>query len=400
MKSSPSKPEVPELKESIAPGKKTRKRSLRRRIIFYLFPYLVLIILLLGIELGTRVFLPHVPSLDLYVRGQDRINIESYQQERTFEGDATLGWKLMPNLENRWWDYTTFSTNSLGIRPDREIGSKPHNGIRVLCLGDSVTFGYRVPESFPEAPLNFNRDHHPYPVLLEQMLADNNPDRPVEVLNLSTPGYTTHQGLAWLRRDIEKFKPDLITVNFGWNDTDHRPQSDRLSIPTDRWNITRRWLSAQSQAVIYASRWLESSLQKIGVAKNKSDQVLPWQPNVRRVSEAEYVENILAIADLAQKHDARVVVIGQVYRDSKTNPDQARLITQYRRSLATSMKEHNIPYLEIPELTEAANPENAGLFGELIHPNYIGHQLMADRLWQFLAEQGILADLELNANPS
>jgi lysophospholipase L1-like esterase len=391
MKSSPVKPEV---SKSIAPTKPERQRSLRRQIIFYLFPYLILILILAGIEIGTRIFLPHVPSLDLYVRGQDRVNIEAYQQERTFEGDAWLGWKLAPNLENRWWDYTTFSTNSLGIRHDREITNKPNNGIRILCLGDSVTFGYRVPESFPEDHLNFNPDHQPYPLLLEQRLRNSNPDRSIEVIDMATPGYTTHQGLAWLKRDIAKFKPDLVTVNFGWNDTDVRPESDRQTLPTDRWSVTRRWLSARSQAVIYASRWLESSLQKLSGGHPNPNQ--PWQPGVTRVSEQEYLDNILAISDLAQQHGAKVVVIAQVYRDPKTNPFQANIITKYRRSLAATMTSKNIPYLEIPQLTEAAYPDNAGLFGELIHPNYIGHQLMADELLQTLASQGILTELDLN----
>ena len=74
-------------------------------------------------------------------------------------------------------------------------------------------------------------------------------------------------------------------------------------------------------------------------------------------------------------------MIGAPYRDSVTNPAEAQLMTQYRAWLKSEMQQSQTPYLEILELTEAAGSVNQGFFGELIHPNHMGHRLMASDCW-------------------
>jgi len=45
------------------------------------------------------------------------------------------------------------------------------------------------------------------------------------------------------------------------------------------------------------------------------------------------------------------------------------------------MRQRGIPFLEIRELTEEAYPSNEGWFGERIHPNHMGHRLIASELF-------------------
>jgi hypothetical protein len=84
-----------------------------------------------------------------------------------------------------------------------------------------------------------------------------------------------------------------------------------------------------------------------------------------------------------------VIVIGAPYRDSVTNPPEAALMTHYRKLLRTHMKQKGISFLEVTELTEAAHPSNQGWFGELIHPNHMGHRLMAAELLELLSAERI-----------
>ncbi len=100
--------------------------------------------------------------------------------------------------------------------------------------------------------------------------------------------------------------------------------------------------------------------------------------------------NFAAIVNLAQEHKAKVIVIGAPYRDSKTNPPEAQLMTQYRTALKATMQQSQVPYLEILELTEAAGSVNEGFFGELIHPNHMGHRLMASEIFKLMAQQRLL----------
>lgn len=70
-------------------------------------------------------------------------------------------------------------------------------------------------------------------------------------------------------------------------------------------------------------------------------------------------------------------------------------MTRYRASLKSAMQENQTPYLEILELTEAAGTVNAGFFGELIHPNHMGHRLMASELLKLMAQKRLLSDLDV-----
>jgi hypothetical protein len=68
---------------------------------------------------------------------------------------------------------------------------------------------------------------------------------------------------------------------------------------------------------------------------------------------------------------------------------------EYRTVLRTSMEGKQVPYFEVLELTEAASPANDGFFGELIHPNHMGHRLLASELLKFMAQTKLLGDLKV-----
>lgn len=362
------------------------KIPLRRRFLYVGVIYAVFLLLLLSIEVITRLTRPHLASLDLFVTApQQKMQVADPQQAGIFEGDPLLLWRLKPNLDRAVWDYTVLSTNGQGFRADYPIGAKPAGTFRIVCLGDSVTFGYRVPAVWPEKPNDYNPEWLPFPMLIEKELRNANPNRLIEVFPMAVPGYTSHQGLAWLRRDIEQLKPDVVVASFGWNDASASDIPDRESIKTGWIPFANRWLMAHSQAFAHATRWFQSRNQAVrGTTRPMA-----------RVGQMEYVENFTSIVNLARDHGAKVIVIGAPYRDSTTNPPEAQLMTQYRKALKSAMQELQTPYLEILELTEAAGSVNQGFFGELIHPNHIGHRLMASELLKLMAQQHLLGDLQI-----
>jgi lysophospholipase L1-like esterase len=364
----------------------TNKIPLRRRLLYIAFIYVVFLLLLLAVEVITRVAFTRVESLDLFVNTpQQKMQVADPQQSAIFEGDPLLLWRLKPNLDHAYWDFTVVSTNAQHFRADYPIGAKPAGTFRIVCLGDSVTFGYRVPPVWPERPTDYNPEWQPYPVLLEKELRRANLNRSIEVFPMAVPGYTSHQGLAWLRRDIDYLKPDLVIASFGWNDVSASDVPDREAIDTRWWPVAIRWLIDYSQAFAHATRWLRSRNHV------KAGGRVP----VPRVSQNEYIENFDAIVRLAREHGAAVIVIGAPYRDSKTNPPEAQLMTQYRAWLKAEMQQSQTPYLEILELTEAAGSVNEGFFGELIHPNHIGHRLMASELLKLMDRQRLVKDLNV-----
>jgi lysophospholipase L1-like esterase len=361
-----------------------------KRALFLAAPFAAFVCLLGAIEGFVRLRLPQLESLAVFVRQpalQD--DFGDREQVRIFEGDPRLGWRLKPNLDQVIWDFTLISTNGQGIRHPRPLGPKPSGTWRIVCLGDSVTFGFRVPVVFPENPTGYSPDWLPYPMLLETALRAANPDRAPEVVDLAVPGYTSHQGLAWLRRDIAWLAPDLVTLCFGWNDISLRPPPDAEALPQGALGVWGRSLVARSQTLLRLSLWLRTRRE---AAKPPPAGLPP-----SRVALGAYVANILEMAALARRHGAAVVVIGPVYRDSVSNPAEAARMMRYRAALRAAAGRQGLPYLEVPELTESAHPANAGLFGELIHPNHLGHRLLAARLARFVSSQGLLADLRVPA---
>jgi lysophospholipase L1-like esterase len=309
-----------------------------------------------------------------------------------------LLWRLKPNLDRAVWDFTVVSTNAQHLRAERfdqQLQLKQAGTFRVVCLGDSVTFGFRAPAVWPNKPTEYDPQALPYPMLLEKELRAANPQRSIEVISMAVPGYTSHQGLAWLRRDVASLKPDLLTVSFGWNDASLSDVPDREAIRTTWGGTSLRWLIDHSQAFAHATKWLrEREKQKLQNEQTSSQPKSRSRP-VARVSQQEFLDNISAIEQLAREHGARVVVIAAPYRDYSREAPEADTIRQYRIALGSLMRQRQIPYLEILELTEAAYPSNEGWFGERIHPNHMGHRLMASELLKLIKNNGLAQDLNV-----
>jgi lysophospholipase L1-like esterase len=108
-----------------------------------------------------------------------------------FVPDPVLFWTLPPAA-------TPIDRAIGAVHPRRPL--PPARGVpRILLLGDSCT--------------RLAVDSLPYPAMLQEALGGK-----VEVLTAAVPGYSSYQGLAWLRSQLLAARPDLVVVYFGWND--------------------------------------------------------------------------------------------------------------------------------------------------------------------------------------
>ena len=108
----------------------------------------------------------------------------------------------MGRYSNAEYDIT-IKTNSLGMRDDKEIEFNKKKGVyRILCVGDSFTFGQGV-----EA-------EEAYPKLLEGHLISEFDTQTVEVLNAGWVASNTKSQDIFIEKYGIKFKPDLITLAF------------------------------------------------------------------------------------------------------------------------------------------------------------------------------------------
>ena len=356
---------------------------LRAKLVTAGLALLAVPVLILLAELVVRLFAPRIDPLSVFVASPQLVADTQGEHTRgMFEFDPLLTWRLRPGLREMWWDYTPVTTNAAHVRMERELGAK--RGLRVVCVGDSVTFGYRVPVAHDRSkPGEFEAGERPYPALIESALRAAFPGREIEVVPLACPGYSSKQGLEWLRREIAALDPDMVTACFGWNDVRIAGPADRMTFPTGSAQATLRRFMAGSQLLLHVAR---SAQQR---------RAVEFTPEPRS-SETEYTGNFMEMARLCSAHGAWFGIILPVYRDPNipgdypegredvADPGEGARMTRYRAQLAQNAAENNVPFIELAELTERGWPANGGLFGERIHPNAAGHALMAERLLAWL----------------
>ncbi|HXE71679.1 MAG TPA: GDSL-type esterase/lipase family protein, partial [Candidatus Nitrosotenuis sp.] len=111
-------------------------------------------------------------------------------------------------LRKNWsgmWSGVRVQTNSLGLRGP-EVAPRRPGELRILCLGDSVTFGAHT--SYEDS----------YPSLLQERLRQVCGPRPVTVINAGIPGYNAYLGARLLEEIGPVCQPDLVLVAFFGND--------------------------------------------------------------------------------------------------------------------------------------------------------------------------------------
>ncbi len=128
---------------------------------------------------------------------------------------AGLGFEMVPN-QIAFTAAARATINAHGFRgPELRSGSNASR-LRILCLGDSITFGYGV------------GDDEPFPRQLEHLFRKASPHRDVEVINAGVQRYFTYQEIDFLRTKGLQLRPDIVVLVVYSNDLGVRPSGDYL----------------------------------------------------------------------------------------------------------------------------------------------------------------------------
>ena len=283
--------------------------------------------------------------------------------------DPFLMWALKPGYKGG-----PIAISSMGFR-DIEYDKKKNAGVfRILCLGDSTTFGYGIPLEST------------YHSLLEDRLncRQERGGRRYDVINAGVVGYTSLQGLGMLLFRGAEFKPDLVTAYFGVNETICRfylSDADIMKLGRPQWLKT------------FINKWLLKSEIVRVLHKLKNGEEKTGRKPTARISSDDYRNTILRLKDACQQNGARLLLISPALQvDGHQADDRVLKIIRYRRVLEQTAVEAGIPLLTIPELTEYASGDSSALFltGDSVHPNRAGHRLIMQRLYDFIIENGLL----------
>lgn len=185
-------------------------------------------LLLLALAEGAaRVIVPRLdPTEEPLARRWERPEGEADVQQQLYEADDATFYRLRPGLAVRQTaDARLFDvrTNSLGLRGAEVATPKPTGTLRILCVGDSCTFGSGA------------KTKQAYPARLEALLRERLGGRAVEVVNAGVPGFSSFQGLQLLESVGYGLEPDVVLFVLGVNDsTQAKPGTKRL-FDEDLW---------------------------------------------------------------------------------------------------------------------------------------------------------------------
>lgn len=274
-----------------------------------------------------------------------------------------------------------------GFRGPPVPASKPQDEYRVLFLGDSIIFGYLLPDG--ETAVDDVRRH----------IEARGAPRPVRCLNGGVPGYTTWQELDLLRHEGRAAEPDLLVLVFYVNDMLDMVGVEPGVVRGRRWDIglpasshwsgivrmTGQLLAKRAQAAVAAQRvWVAPTMFEPGnpgglrhVEDIYRDPPLPaitdaWDKVLGQLDEIASVCRSMGV-DLIMVHwpDAQEL--------SKT-PAQ-RYPSQITQKWAAS---RGLPYINLTAalLTEAKRDPGGidGLFFDGTHPRRRATQALAEAL--------------------
>lgn len=118
--------------------------------------------------------------------------------------DPVLGHVLTPNFNgtlSRIDFKIDVHINKDGLRGP-ELQPRTDSAVRILCLGDSMTWGWGVTEE------------QVFPALLGQQLQERYPDTDIQMINAGVPFYGTIDEVALLKHRIVEFDPDIVVLPF------------------------------------------------------------------------------------------------------------------------------------------------------------------------------------------
>jgi lysophospholipase L1-like esterase len=290
--------------------------------------------------------------------GQRRAYLDVYGPARVEADRVALIQQFIPRVPaslrgNPVWNV---STNSRGFR-DREFTiEKPDSTFRIVCLGDSWTFGANVDQE------------HAYPQRLAALLDERYPGASIEVLNLGVMGYSSRQGLELLRRTVLDLDPDIVVIGFamndaivqGWRDRDavgQTSQSRRGSKPwlerVESYKLVRYW----SRRLSYEPFSIGDYLQRVAREDGTPDAIWTGRmasesadydslESVTRVAPRDYEQNLTAMIDLARSRGARVVLLfNELWR------------TPYEKAVESVAKAKQVPWVNSRALIAEARRE-------------------------------------------
>jgi len=270
-------------------------------------------------------------------------------------------------------------TNENGFRGPLIPQEKLARTIRIVGIGDSIMFGWGVPEG------------QCYLERLQRKLNTTRPAHRWETINTAVPGYNGVMEVECVKEKGLLFDPDIILVGYVGNDfaLPNFLQSNRYY-----WSLDKSYLLDSLRKVLRR----ETDLAMTGLLIeapdidrfDSVDQNLGSVPIEYRelVGVPKYCGAITDLGAIAKKKGFRLLVVAH----HRLHPD-----------VRNTLEREHIAYLESHEglkrTIKAKSLRKSDLYvaKDDPHPNSLGHEILADIIFEYLTGTDILSQLEADS---
>ena len=332
------------------PAKLAEFNLISRKIAFAaLAAFGSLAITTLGIESFVRFIIDDGMQYDLEM---GKYALEVKQLSR----DPLIGHEHAPNRQAILMG-VEFKTNSKGLRDHEFLFERSPGKLRILMLGDSLTVGWGV------------RSEDTFSARIAQKYRGKNID--AEVINTGVGNYNTIQEVEYFFTEGYKYKPDIVVLNFSFNDAepvpDDHPPSGLARICYSCIFIQGRWDTLQRK-FFGEYDWTDYYLSLYG-----DGQARGWLNAKKYVGKlADYCRTNhinLLIANLPELHDV------QNYR--------LQSITTLVHQAAN---EYGVAFVDLLPYLKDRDSSALWVTPADPHPNALAHSLIARGIFDALQE--------------
>lgn len=283
-----------------------------------------------------------------------------------------------------------FSINALGFRGDEITREKPPGMRRIVCLGDSTTFGV-----FKNGPMDV-RATAPYPAALARRLVAAGIDD-VQVINAGTLGYTSSAALGLLLTQIRTLAPDVLIVKLGNNDHSRLHGEGRLFAFDLEYAVMRA----------LPPRLLDWEIVRLGFhGYRRWLSTRAWATTGRQVPLDLFERNLHRLLEVAESIGAHVLFLDFPYRalergespgetfpnffqEATSIAELHRIHDEYQAVTARVAGETGTPYLKTVDALRARERE-VFTDDDVSHPSEAGAEVIAQLVYDRLRDLGWL----------
>jgi len=306
-----------------------------------------------------------------------------------FLQDPDLGWRLRPNHQGIWGDVRV-AINGKGLRGPEVPYSRTPGSLRILYLGDSVTFGFRL----PSLELTF-------PSRIQERIENGFPMK-IETINAGVGGYSPWQEYLYLQQEGSRYEPDIVVLSFVLNDVTEKFRLQRFGGDWAGYQLAHSatsWFDrfATKTAVGFAIRqWVGRSRFGDDLQQGAVDHeaLNDWSlihesasPRVQRAWEIT-LENLEKIVRFCDEGQIALVILAFPSTYQFLDPDAYGIPQRILEDFGTEQGVEVVNLL--PLLTRAAEERGESPFDYFLdenHPSARGNTVIADLVAPILASR-------------